>query len=69
MFFGASLEVIWDIIHSANDTIKSFSLPHYANAYRLSLEFLKDMDAKPAKAPKQNWLFRLAGWLSSQIIG
>lgn len=69
MFFGASLEVIWDIIHSANDTIKSFSLPHYANAYRLSLEFLKDMDAKPAKAPKQNWLFRLAGWLSSQFVG
>ncbi|TBR23170.1 Zn-dependent exopeptidase M28 [bacterium] len=67
MFFGASLEVIWDIIHSANDTIKSFSLPHYANAYRLSLEFLKDMDAKPAKAPKANWLFRLAGWLSSKI--
>lgn len=67
MFFGASLEVIWDIIHSANDTIKSFSLPHYSNAYRLTLEFLKDLDAKPARTPKQNWLFRLAGWFSSQV--
>jgi hypothetical protein len=69
MFFGASLDVIWDIIHSANDTIASFSLPHYANAYRLSLEFLKDLDAKPARQPRPNFLFRLAGWLADRLVG
>lgn len=69
MFFGASNEVIWDIIHSANDTIAAFSLPHYANAYRLTLEFLKDLDAKPAKQPRANWLFRAAGWLADRMLG
>lgn len=64
MLFGASLEVIWDIIHSANDTIAAFSLPHYANAYRLTLEYLKDLDAKPAK-PKPGFIARLAGWLAT----
>ena len=67
MLFGASLDVIWDIIHSANDTMKSFSLPHYANAYRLSLEFLKDMDAKPARPAPQGWLARLAGRLANAL--
>lgn len=67
MLFGASLDVIWDIIHSANDTIKQFSLPHYANAYRLSLEFLKDMDAKPARSAGGGWLARLAGSLADML--
>ncbi|MBI5596347.1 MAG: M28 family peptidase [Elusimicrobia bacterium] len=67
MLFGASLDVIWDIIHSANDTIKAFSLPHYANAYRLSLEFLKDIDAKPARQAPQGFIARLAGWMASAL--
>lgn len=69
MFFGATVDVLWDIIHSANDTIASFSLPHYVNAYRLTLEYLKDLDAKPARQPKPNVLFRLAGWLTDRLLG
>ncbi|MBI3300154.1 MAG: M28 family peptidase [Elusimicrobia bacterium] len=67
MMFGASLDVIWDIIHSANDTIAAFSLPHYANSYRLALEYLKDLDAKPAKQRPTFFLTRWAGWLASAI--
>lgn len=44
---GASNDVIWDIIHSARDTIASFSLPHYVNAYHLTLELLKSLDRRP----------------------
>ncbi|MFA6316324.1 MAG: M28 family peptidase [Elusimicrobiota bacterium] len=45
--FGASPEVVFDIIHSENDTMKAFSLPHYKNAYHLVLETLKDLDTTP----------------------
>lgn len=47
MFFGASENVIWDIIHSQNDTYASFSLPHYVNNYEVALAMLKDLDADP----------------------
>jgi len=49
--FGASPDVIWDIIHSAADTIAAFSLPHYRNAYLLTLAFIKALDKQPVKAP------------------
>lgn len=49
--FGASPQVIWDIIHSPNDTIASFSLPHYRNAYLLTLALLKTLDRHPVKTP------------------
>lgn len=49
--FGASPEVIWDIIHSSADTIAAFSLPHYRNAYLLTLALLKALDKQPVKAP------------------
>ena len=45
--FGASPEIIFDIVDSENDTMKAFSLPHYKNAYSLVLETLKDLDATP----------------------
>lgn len=41
---GATPEVIFDIIHSENDTMAYFSLPHYRNAYLLSLALLKSLD-------------------------
>lgn len=42
--FGASEDVIFDIIHSGNDTMASFSLAHYKNAYLLVVALLKEMD-------------------------
>jgi len=42
--FGASEDVIFDIIHSAKDNMASFSLPHYKNAYLLTLALLKALD-------------------------
>ena len=46
--FGVSPEVIFDIIHSANDNFAAFSLPHFKNAYLLTLEVLKALDRLPA---------------------
>jgi Zn-dependent M28 family amino/carboxypeptidase len=45
--FGASPEVIFDIIHSAKDTMAVFSLAHYKNAYLLTLALLRVLDASP----------------------
>lgn len=41
---GATPEIIFDIIHSENDTMAYFSLPHYKNAYLLTLALLKSLD-------------------------
>ena len=42
--YGASEDVIFDIIHSGRDTMGAFDLAHYRNAYLLTLEFLKSLD-------------------------
>ena len=47
--FGASPEKIFDIANTAADTIAFFSMPHFKNAYLLTLEFLKVMDKLPAR--------------------
>jgi hypothetical protein len=47
--FGASQEVIFDIIHTAADQMAAFSLPHYRNAYLLTLALLKALDHNPVK--------------------
>lgn len=49
--FGASQDVIFDIIHSSRDNIAAFSLDHYKNAYLLSLALLKAIDAAPIGRP------------------
>lgn len=43
--FGASQEVIFDIIHSERDNIAAFSFDHYKNALLLALELLKTLDS------------------------
>jgi len=45
--FGASQDVIFDIIHTERDTMAAFSLEHYRNAYLLTLELLQSLDARP----------------------
>lgn len=45
--YGASQDVIFDIIHSENDTMAAFSLPHYKNAYLLVLEAIRSLDRTP----------------------
>jgi hypothetical protein len=45
--FGASLEVIFDIIHSERDTMAAFSMPHYKNAFLLTLALLKFLNLTP----------------------
>jgi hypothetical protein len=42
--YGASMDVIFDIIHSDRDTMAAFDFAHYKNAYLLTLEFLKSLD-------------------------
>jgi hypothetical protein len=42
--YGASQDVIFDIIHSERDTMAAFDLGHYKNAYLLTLELLKSLD-------------------------
>lgn len=42
--FGASQDVIFDIIHSERDTMAAFNLDHYRNAFLLTLELLKSLD-------------------------
>ena len=45
--FGASPDVIFDIIHSARDTMAAFSMSHYKNAYLLTLALLKMLNLTP----------------------
>lgn len=47
--FGASMDVIFDIIHSERDNIAAFSLPHYKNAYLVTLALLKALDKTPVR--------------------
>jgi hypothetical protein len=44
--YGASEDVIFDIIHTDRDTMGAFNLEHYKNAYLLTLELLKSLDKK-----------------------
>lgn len=48
--FGASQDVIFDIIHSERDTMAAFDFAHYKNAYLLVIEVLKSLDAQPLGA-------------------
>ncbi|MEQ1917762.1 MAG: M20/M25/M40 family metallo-hydrolase [Elusimicrobiota bacterium] len=45
--YGASQDVIFDIIHSERDNMSAFSLQHYKNAYLLVLEAIKSLDRAP----------------------
>lgn len=45
--YGASQDVIFDIIHSGNDNMSAFNLQHYKNAYLLVLEAIKSLDRTP----------------------
>ena len=50
--FGASQEVIFDIIHSENDNMAYFNAGHYRNSYLLSIAMLKALDrATPNRQP------------------
>ena len=49
--FGASPSVIFDIIHSENDTFRHFSLPHYRNAFLLAGALLRELDGRPGRSP------------------
>ena len=42
--YGASQEVIFDIIHSDNDNMTHFNLDHYVNTAKLAFEVLKELD-------------------------
>jgi hypothetical protein len=44
--YGASEDVIFDIIHSDRDTMAAFDLGHYKNSYLLVLDLLKSLDEK-----------------------
>lgn len=50
---GASEKVIWDILHSARDTIAALSLPHYSNAYHLTLALIRKLKKEPVR-PRLN---------------
>lgn len=45
--YGASQDVIFDIIHSERDNMSAFNLGHYKNAYLLVLEAIKSLDRNP----------------------
>lgn len=45
--YGASQDVIFDIIHSERDNMSAFNLQHYKNAYLLVLEAIKSLDRNP----------------------
>lgn len=45
--YGASQDVIFDVIHNEHDTMAAFSLAHYKNAYLLVLEAIKSLDRTP----------------------
>ncbi|MBI3564262.1 MAG: M20/M25/M40 family metallo-hydrolase, partial [Elusimicrobia bacterium] len=42
--YGASMDVIFDIIHSERDTMAAFDFKHYKNAYLLVVDVLKSLD-------------------------
>jgi aminopeptidase YwaD len=49
--FGVSPGIIFDIVHSGNDSFAKFSLPHYKNAFGLGFSMARSLDAKvPAAA-------------------
>jgi len=60
--FGASQDVIFDIIHSERDTIAAFSLPHYKNAFLLTLETMKTLAEKPLSGFAR-WTAAVSGFL------
>jgi hypothetical protein len=45
--FGASPDVIFEIIHSERDNFSSFSLDHYKNAFLLTGALIRYLDAPP----------------------
>ncbi|MBI2789211.1 MAG: M20/M25/M40 family metallo-hydrolase [Elusimicrobia bacterium] len=45
--YGASQDVIFDVIHSERDNMSAFSLKHYKNAYMLVLEAIRSLDRTP----------------------
>ncbi len=70
MLYGASEDVIWDIIHSENDTFARFSFKHYKNAFLLALETLKHLDVNRARpAGFWGWLAGLPGRWAAQLLG
>ena len=44
--YGASEDVIFDIIHTERDTMAAFNLEHYKNSYLLVLDLIKSLDEK-----------------------
>jgi hypothetical protein len=44
--YGASEDVIFDIIHTDRDTMAAFDLGHYKNSYLLTLDLIKSLDGK-----------------------
>ena len=44
--YGASEDVIFDIIHTDRDTMAAFDLAHYKNSYLLVLDLIKSLDEK-----------------------
>ena len=44
--YGASEDVIFDIIHTDRDTMGAFDLGHYKNSYLLVLDLVKSLDEK-----------------------
>jgi hypothetical protein len=45
--FGVTPERIFDIVHSENDTMAVFSMPHYKNAFLLALALVKALNLTP----------------------
>jgi hypothetical protein len=65
--FGASPDVIWDILHSENDTMKPFVLEHYVNAAKLALELINALDAADIPpVTRRNLVARLASKLQAR---
>jgi hypothetical protein len=65
--FGASLDIIFDVIHGAGDSLRVVSIPHYMNAYLLSLALLKRLDSVPAQELRTlpHLAARFARWAAS----
>ncbi|MBI5630903.1 MAG: M28 family peptidase [Elusimicrobia bacterium] len=45
--YGCSQRRMFDIIHTSRDTMAVFSLPHYVNALKLAVAFLRALDSHP----------------------
>lgn len=52
--YGASEDVIFDIIHTDRDTMAAFNLEHYKNSYLLVLDLIKSLDEKKLGAVPQD---------------